>query len=119
MAITRRKTVGIESIIIEGSAEVELAEIGDGTVQTTINGVISDGGGGIGLTKSGDKALIVTGLNTYGGPTVIQQNNIQLGVNGRSRSNVWASRRYSAAASLDWSKRWPMNSRPMVSASTI
>ena len=35
----------------------------------TVNGAIADGGGGLGLTKTGPGVLVLGGANTYTGPT--------------------------------------------------
>ena len=43
------------------------------------SGVIGDGGNGFGVTKAGTGTMVLTGVNTYSGPTVINEGTLQLG----------------------------------------
>jgi autotransporter-associated beta strand protein len=53
----------------------------DNTGLSTISGVISDGGVGAGLTKTGTNVLALTAANTYAGPTTVSAGTLQ--VNGQ------------------------------------
>ena len=52
----------------------------------TISGVIGDGGGTFGLTKNGSGTLTVSGINTYGGATVINSGTYQISTNATAGS---------------------------------
>ena len=52
---------------------------GNDNTSTTFAGVISDNGFGGGLTKIGSGAFVLTGSNTYAGPTTISGGTLQLG----------------------------------------
>ena len=43
----------------------------DNTALTTLSGVISDGGLGVGLTKTGTNVLALNNTETYTGPTTV------------------------------------------------
>ena len=46
-----------------------------------VNGVISDGGSGLGISKSGTGALALTASNTYSGATILSAGTLQIGNN--------------------------------------
>ncbi len=53
----------------------------------TIGSVIANNGGGTGLTKAGPATLILTGVNTYSGATVVGAGVLQIG-NGGSGASI-------------------------------
>ncbi len=75
---------------IEGSGNYLLGSktltVGSNNLNTTVSGVIQDGGGsgGVGgaLTKTGAGTLTLTGTNTYTGGTTINGGTLQLGAGG-------------------------------------
>jgi autotransporter-associated beta strand protein len=54
------------------------------TSKLTISGVIGTTGGAHGVTKTGAGTLLLTGSNTYSGPTVVQNGTVELGTAARS-----------------------------------
>ncbi len=52
----------------------------------TVGGAISDGGAGYGLTKAGNGTLILSGANSYAGPTTLEGGTLQL--NGNSSADA-------------------------------
>jgi autotransporter-associated beta strand protein len=60
-------------VAISGGSRVITTDVGT-TVSgklLTLSGVISDGGNNYGLTKAGAGTLVLSGANTYGGPTLV------------------------------------------------
>ena len=66
-----------------GSAGGELIVITPANL--TIGSVIADNGGATALTKAGPATLILTGNNTYSGPTTIGAGTLQVGDGGTGR----------------------------------
>jgi autotransporter-associated beta strand protein len=75
-------------------------QIGNGNaIQSTISGIISDGGAGYGYAKMGGNAIALTATNTYSGATTINGGTLSLSNNGsiNNSSNISIA----AAATLD------------------
>lgn len=71
----------MESGTLDSACAVNLlsnASIGGFTVTSTIDAVISDGGNGYSLTKSGDSIFVLTAVNTYTGDTNINGGTLRL-----------------------------------------
>lgn len=58
-------------LLLNATRTITVANNGDKTHNLTINGVISDGGGGFGLTTAGGARLTLGGANTYSGTTTL------------------------------------------------
>lgn len=58
-------------IVLGATSTITTNNSGDKTHNLTIDGIISDGGGGFGLTKSGGSRLTLGGANTYTGATTL------------------------------------------------
>jgi fibronectin-binding autotransporter adhesin len=72
-----------------------------------IDGNISDGGSGYGITKAGAGTLAVNGTNTYSGPTVVNGGTLAFGALGSFPVNA-ASVTVNAGATLDVSGAAPV-----------
>jgi autotransporter-associated beta strand protein len=68
-----------------GSATNRFFQIAN-TALTTLSGVISDGGLGYGFVKTGNGTLALQGIETYTGPTLVTNGNLQ--VNGQLGSGA-------------------------------
>jgi len=60
------------------------ATILTGSGNLTMNGAISETNGVFGIIKTGTNTLILTGFNTYSGPTIISDGTVQVGNGGLS-----------------------------------
>jgi len=58
-------------LLLNGTRTITVNNSGDKTHNLTINGVISDGGGGFGLTTAGGARLTLASANTYSGVTTL------------------------------------------------
>jgi autotransporter-associated beta strand protein len=58
-------------LLLNGTRTITVNNNGDKTHNLTINGVISDGGGGFGLTTAGGARLTLAAANTYSGTTTL------------------------------------------------
>jgi autotransporter-associated beta strand protein len=63
--------------MLKGSAAGDLIVLQNSTGSTTISSVIADNGGATALTKSGAGALVLTGPNTYTGPTYLNSGSLE------------------------------------------
>jgi uncharacterized repeat protein (TIGR01451 family) len=59
---------GNDGLFVAGTNRIIQA---DNTAGSTLSGIISDGGFGIGLVKTGTNTLYLNGANTYTGPTTV------------------------------------------------
>jgi len=66
-------------MVLSASRTITTNNNGDKTHNLTIDGIISDGGGGFGLTKSGGSRLTLNGANTYTGTTTLTNGVLVLG----------------------------------------
>jgi len=64
-----------------GTGTGGILTVNNTSVPTTFSGIIS-GAGGITLSPSNTKTLMLTGANTYTGPTTISGGTLQMGANG-------------------------------------
>jgi autotransporter-associated beta strand protein len=58
-------------LLLNGTRTITLGNNADKTHNLTINGVVSDGGGGFGLTTAGGARLTLAAANTYSGVTTL------------------------------------------------
>jgi autotransporter-associated beta strand protein len=58
-------------LLLNGTRTITVNNNGDKTHNLTINGVVSDGGGGFGLTTAGGARLTLAAANTYSGVTTL------------------------------------------------
>lgn len=58
-------------MILNGNRTIHANRSGTGVRTITISGVISEGGGSYGVTKTGNSELKLTGANTYSGQTIV------------------------------------------------
>ena len=77
------QTIGLDIGLSGGNPTINAAA---GNI--VLNGVISDGGAGLGIVKTGPGISTLNGNNTYSGGTVVNQGTLQLGNN-----NAWAAGR--------------------------
>lgn len=63
-------TIGFD-IVLNATRTITLAANGTALHNLTINGVVSDGGGGFGLTTAGGARLTLAAANTYTGATTL------------------------------------------------
>lgn len=70
--------IGLD-MVLNATRTVTTNNNGDKTHNLTIDGAISDGGGGFGLTKSGGSRLTLGGANTYTGATTLTNGVLVLG----------------------------------------
>jgi fibronectin-binding autotransporter adhesin len=77
---------GSGTVTNNDAAPVILTAGGDNTT-TTFGGVLSDGSGTLGLTKTGLGTMIITGTNTYTGGTTITGGALQIG-NGSTTGSI-------------------------------
>jgi fibronectin-binding autotransporter adhesin len=70
-----------------GQALATLTTGGDGT-NTVFSGILIDGSGGLGFSKTGAGTLILTGANTYTGGTTINEGTLQIGTGSDTGSIV-------------------------------
>ncbi len=68
--------------IIKSSTTAATLTVGVTDTVTMFDGVIQDGGGAVGLTKTGTGMLTLTGANSYSGDTVINGGILQIGNGG-------------------------------------
>ena len=73
--------------VLSGGANIE---VGTG-VSSTVAEAMLDGGGGGGLTKTGDGSLALSGTNTYTGPTRVNAGILRFATQGALYNNVPAS----------------------------
>lgn len=66
-------------MVLSASRTITTNNNADKTHNLTIDGIISDGGGGFGLTKSGGSRLTLNGANTYSGGTIVTNGALVLG----------------------------------------
>ena len=59
----------------------------DGSGNTTISGVVSDGKGGAPITKAGSGTLTLSGTNTFGGALTIQSGTLSIATINNASSN--------------------------------
>ncbi|HTY88372.1 MAG TPA: autotransporter-associated beta strand repeat-containing protein [Candidatus Acidoferrum sp.] len=78
-ALTFTAPIALNGIDGIGSLSNRIYQVTN-TALTTFSGVISDGGGAFGLTKSGNGILALTAAETYTGPTLVSNGTLQ--VNG-------------------------------------
>ncbi len=67
-------------IVMQGALGINV--LANSGTPLTIGGVISDGGGGFGVTVTGPGALTLTGANTYTGTTTVNSGTLNLNTSG-------------------------------------
>jgi autotransporter-associated beta strand protein len=83
------------AVTLTGSRTLTQSEVGS---TITISGAIGDGGGGYGLTKSGNGVLALTNTSTYSGATTVNAGTLALGSSGSIASTTLT---VAAGAKLD------------------
>ena len=78
---------GNGTVTNNGAARAVLT-VGNANTSTTFGGLLEDGPGPLGLTKTGTGTLILVGTNTYSGGTTITGGTLQLGNGGTTGSIV-------------------------------
>jgi len=80
--VTRMTSAGSGAHVINAGVELQANSIwnmgGSANTGITVNGVISDGGNGYSLTKTGGRDLVLAGANTYTGATTIQSGRLYM-----------------------------------------
>jgi outer membrane autotransporter protein len=76
---------GNGTVTNNGAAPAVLTVAND-TTSTTFGGILEDGTGVLGLTKTGTGTLILTGNNAYSGGTTISAGTLQIGTGGTTGS---------------------------------
>jgi T5SS/PEP-CTERM-associated repeat protein/autotransporter-associated beta strand protein len=69
---------------VTNSGAAAILTVGNNNTNTTFGGILIDGIGKLGLTKTGTGTLILMGANTYSGGTTISAGTLQLGYDGTS-----------------------------------
>ena len=74
--------------VTTGVAGALTLTVGDGSSSSSFSGIIQDGAGQIGLTKTGAGTLTLSGLSTYTGKTIIQEGTLYLGLTNNSGTGL-------------------------------